>query len=87
MFTASDRKELIEIFDDMEKEASELLETDNVIPDSILLRILSLRQFDSTNNGAKVGITIEFRKLYAAQQTQRGDLTIHGPPTISNASE
>ena len=68
MFTTSDRKELIEIFDNMKKEASELLETDNVVPDSM------------TNNGAKVGITIEFRKLYAEQQPQRGNLTGQGYP-------
>ena len=70
MFTTSDRKELIEIFDNMKKEASELLETDNVIPDSM------------TNNGAKVGITIEFRKLYEKDAKPPSP-----PPPISNASE
>ena len=51
MFTPDDRKELIGIFQQLEPEIVECLQN-QVLPSSI------------THNGEKVGITIEFRKLY-----------------------
>ena len=51
MFTPDDRKELIGIFQQLEPEIVECLQNE-VLPSSI------------THNGEKVGITIEFRKLY-----------------------
>ena len=51
MITPEDRKELIRIFEHLKPEVSECLQN-QVLPSSI------------THNGEKVGITIQFRKLY-----------------------
>ena len=51
MFTDEDRKELISIFQDLTLRTVKTLESE-VLPGSI------------THNGNKVGMTIEFRKLY-----------------------
>ena len=51
MITPEDRIELIRIFEHLKPQVTECLQ-DQVLPSRI------------THNGEKVGITIEFRKLY-----------------------
>lgn len=60
MFTPDDRKELIRIFEHLKPEIVECLQN-QVLPSSI------------THNSEKVGITIEFRKLYPEDVQSSGD--------------
>ena len=60
MFTPDDRKELIGIFQHLKTEIVECLQN-QALPSSI------------THDGEKVGITIEFRKLYPEDVQSSGD--------------
>ncbi len=52
MITDKDREELLKLFNKLQHEVVDLLDSNKVMPASI------------THNEEKVGITIEFRKIY-----------------------